>query len=93
MRSTLAVKAAVAAVAMMAASPALADFWSDAAAPYKGVTIRGVSESTPPSNYVKDVIAPGLHQGDRHQRRVRGDVLGPDVRQGDQGHGGQDRHL
>jgi len=37
---------------------AYADFWSDAAAPFKGATIRGVSESTPPSNYVKDVLAP-----------------------------------
>ena len=33
-------------------------FWAGAAKPYEGVTIRGVSESTPPSNYVKDVIAP-----------------------------------
>jgi multiple sugar transport system substrate-binding protein len=33
------------------------DFWSEAAKPYEGVTIRGVSESTPPSNYVKDVLA------------------------------------
>ena len=38
--------------------PRYADFWSDAAKPYQGVTIRGVSESTPPSNYVKDVLAP-----------------------------------
>ena len=33
------------------------DWWADAAAPYAGVTIRGVSESTPPSNYVADVLA------------------------------------
>ncbi|TNC72236.1 extracellular solute-binding protein [Rubellimicrobium roseum] len=45
-------------VALAIASPAMADFWSDAAAPYQGVTIRGVSESTPPSNYVRDVLAP-----------------------------------
>jgi multiple sugar transport system substrate-binding protein len=37
---------------------AQSSFWADAAKPYAGVTIRGVSESTPPSNYVKDVIAP-----------------------------------
>lgn len=43
-----------------ATSPAWADFWSDAGAPYKGVTITGVSESTPPSNYVKDVLAPAF---------------------------------
>ncbi|MCU0511565.1 MAG: extracellular solute-binding protein [Anaerolineae bacterium] len=33
-------------------------WWQAAAAPYAGTTIRGVSESTPPSNYVKDVLAP-----------------------------------
>ena len=32
-------------------------WWADAAAPYAGSTIRGVSESTPPSNYVADVLA------------------------------------
>ena len=74
------------------ASPAWADFWSDAGAKFKGVTLHGVTESTPPSNYIKDVLAPEFTE-DRHQRRVRDDVLGPDVRQGDQGHGGQHRHL
>ena len=33
-------------------------WWAEAAAPYAGTTIRGVSESTPPSNYVADVLAP-----------------------------------
>ena len=33
-------------------------WWAEAAAPYAGSTIRGVSESTPPSNYVADVLAP-----------------------------------
>ena len=32
-------------------------FWAQAAEPYKGATIRGVSESTPPSNYVQEVLA------------------------------------
>ena len=32
-------------------------FWAKAAQPYQGVTIRGVSESTPPSKYVSDVLA------------------------------------
>ncbi|MEM7128494.1 MAG: extracellular solute-binding protein [Chloroflexota bacterium] len=32
-------------------------WWAEAAKPYAGVTIRGVSESTPPSNYVADVLA------------------------------------
>ncbi len=47
-------------MALAVASPAMADFWSDAAAPYQGVTIRGVSESTPPSNHVRDVLAPAF---------------------------------
>jgi multiple sugar transport system substrate-binding protein len=34
------------------------DWWAEAAAPYAGVTISGVSESTPPSRYVSDVLAP-----------------------------------
>lgn len=41
-----------------ATSPAWADFWSEAGAKFKGVTLHGVTESTPPSNYVKDVLAP-----------------------------------
>jgi multiple sugar transport system substrate-binding protein len=44
------------------ASAARADFWSDAGAAYKGTTIQGVSESTPPSNYVRDVLAPQFTQ-------------------------------
>jgi len=32
-------------------------WWAKAAAPYKGVTIRGVSESTPPSRFAAEVIA------------------------------------
>ncbi len=39
-------------------SPAFADFWSDAGAKYQGVTLHGVTESTPPSNFIKDVLAP-----------------------------------
>lgn len=34
------------------------DWWASAAEPYAGVTIRGVSESTPPSAYVEEVLAP-----------------------------------
>ena len=47
-------------MALFLATAALADFWADAGAPYKGVTINGVSESTPPSNYVRDVLAPAF---------------------------------
>lgn len=47
-------------LALAAANPALADFWSDAGAGLQGTTIRGISESTPPSNYVRDVLAPAF---------------------------------
>jgi len=61
MRSKLGTRAAIAAVSLLTTfSAAHADFWSDAGAPYKGVTIRGVSESTPPSNFVKDTLAPAF---------------------------------
>lgn len=43
---------------MASTVPAFADFWSDAGAKFKGVTLHGVTESTPPSNYIKDVLAP-----------------------------------
>ena len=33
------------------------EWFKTAAAPYAGATIRGVSESSPPSMYVKDVLA------------------------------------
>lgn len=33
-------------------------WWEAAGAPYAGTVLHGVSESTPPSNYVKDVLAP-----------------------------------
>jgi multiple sugar transport system substrate-binding protein len=33
------------------------DFWKKAAEPYKGVTIKGVSESTPPSRAMADIAA------------------------------------
>lgn len=35
-----------------------AAWWQSAAQACQGVTLRGVSESTPPSNYVRDVLAP-----------------------------------
>ena len=37
-------------------------WWKEAAQPYAGTTIRGVSESTPPSNYAKDVLAPRFQE-------------------------------
>jgi multiple sugar transport system substrate-binding protein len=66
-------------VALLAStSAARADFWSDAAKPYSGAVIRGVSESTPPSNYVKDVLAKDFEK-----------ATGIKV----EFHGGQYRHL
>jgi multiple sugar transport system substrate-binding protein len=38
------------------------EFWAQAAAPYQGDIIRGVSESTPPSKYVQDVLAPAFEE-------------------------------
>jgi multiple sugar transport system substrate-binding protein len=55
--------AALAISLLASVMPAQADFWSDAGAKYKGVVLHGVTESTPPSNYIKDVLA------DRHQGR------------------------
>ena len=45
---------------IVATGGAFADdaFWAEAAKPYQGVVLHGVTESTPPSNYVKDVLAP-----------------------------------
>ncbi|MCP8895876.1 extracellular solute-binding protein [Shinella daejeonensis] len=47
---------------MASTAPAFADFWSDAGAKFKGVTLHGVTESTPPSNYIKDVLAPEFEE-------------------------------
>lgn len=49
--------AALAVALVMAAAMAWADFWSDAGAKYKGTTLHGVTENTPPSNYIKNVLA------------------------------------
>jgi multiple sugar transport system substrate-binding protein len=37
-------------------------WWQQVGQPYAGVTIHGVSESTPPSNYVREVLAPRFEQ-------------------------------
>ncbi|RMC37415.1 extracellular solute-binding protein [Paracoccus alkanivorans] len=37
-------------------------FWKEAGAQFEGVTLRGVTEATPPSNYVKDVLAPQFEE-------------------------------
>lgn len=38
------------------------DFWRQAGAQFEGVTLRGVTESTPPSNYIGDVLAPQFEE-------------------------------
>lgn len=46
-------------VLLLVGSLAFAEsWWAKAAEPYRGVTIRGISESTPPSKYVKEVLVP-----------------------------------
>lgn len=50
--------AAIAVALTTVALPAHADFWSEQGAKHQGVVLRGVTESTPPSNYIKDVLAP-----------------------------------
>lgn len=37
-------------------------FWAEAGKPYAGVTIRGISESTPPSRYAAEVLAPAFEK-------------------------------
>lgn len=49
--------AAIAVALTTVALPAWADFWSEQGAKYQGVVLRGVTESTPPSNFIKDVLA------------------------------------
>lgn len=48
----------------VASGAAFADdaFWAEAAKPYQGVVLHGVTESTPPSNYIKDVLAPDFEK-------------------------------
>ncbi|SMX33291.1 extracellular solute-binding protein [Actibacterium lipolyticum] len=46
------------------ATSAYADdaFWRKAAEPYQGVTLRGVTESSPPSLYIREVLAPQFEE-------------------------------
>ena len=39
-----------------------ADFYKKAGEPFQGVTLRGVTESTPASNYVREVLAPRFEE-------------------------------
>lgn len=53
---------ALAAALATCAMPAFADFWSDQGAKYPGVVLHGVTESSPPSMYIKDVLAPAFEK-------------------------------
>jgi len=44
------------------AKEAPATWWTKAAEPYKGVTIKGISESTPPSKFMQQVLGPQFEQ-------------------------------
>lgn len=37
-------------------------WWQEAGAQFEGVTLRGVTESTPPSNFISDVLAPKFEE-------------------------------
>lgn len=39
-----------------------ADWWQNAGKAFDGVTLRGVTESTPPSNFIADVLAPKFEE-------------------------------
>ena len=39
-----------------------ADWWQNAGKQFAGVTVRGVTESTPPSNFISDVLAPKFEE-------------------------------
>ncbi|MEZ5726066.1 MAG: extracellular solute-binding protein [Paracoccaceae bacterium] len=53
---------AFAVTAGMAHAQDAAAFWAEAAKPYEGTVLHGVTESTPPSNYIKDVLAPQFEE-------------------------------
>ncbi|MCB0184484.1 MAG: extracellular solute-binding protein [Caldilineaceae bacterium] len=40
--------------------PTVISFWQSAAQPYRGLQLRGISENSPPSLYVRDVLAPAF---------------------------------
>jgi multiple sugar transport system substrate-binding protein len=58
MKKTISMLMALLLLALASAQDA--EWWRQAAEPYAGTTIRGISESTPPSRYVSDVLAPAF---------------------------------
>lgn len=49
-------------MATTALADAASDFWKKAAEPYQGITLRGVTESSPPSLYIREVLAPQFEE-------------------------------
>ncbi len=68
-------------------------WWAAAAEPYKGTTITGISESTPPSRYAAEVLGPAFTA--LTGIKVNFEVTSWDemYNKADQGHGGRDWHL
>jgi multiple sugar transport system substrate-binding protein len=60
--SLLVLLVTVLALSLSAVSAQDTAWWTEAAKPYVGVVLHGVTESTPPSNYVKDVLAPQFEE-------------------------------
>jgi multiple sugar transport system substrate-binding protein len=68
---SFAMKAGASALAMaLAGAPAFAqdlqienpEWWQEAGQQFEGVTLQGVTESTPPSNFISDVLAPKFEE-------------------------------
>jgi ABC-type glycerol-3-phosphate transport system substrate-binding protein len=89
----------VAAPAAPPAAPAAeggeASWWRTAAeaAGCQDVTLRGVSESTPPTRFAAEVLAPAFEAETGIKVELEADVLGSDVHQGHQRHAGRHWHL
>lgn len=59
MKSLLKLSASILALAIATGSAVADDAWfKKAAEPYKGITLRGVTESSPPSLFIREVLAP-----------------------------------
>lgn len=68
-------------------------FWKEAAAPYEGVTLRGVTESSPPSLYIREVLAPQFEELTGIRVDIETTSWDQMFDQGDQRYGSRNRHL
>ena len=60
--SALAITLAATAVVAQDLQIENAEWWQNAGAQFDGVTLQGVTESTPPSNFISDVLAPKFEE-------------------------------